>query len=1053
MLKETVKHLVDDLTGVLTRSAIYSLIEQEVKRIKRYGGKSSLLFVDLDNFKYINDLYGHFEGDKTLLNFVQILKETLRESDTIARYGGDEFIILLPNTSLERAENVADRIIRNLSQQNLKISCSIGIVEIPTHGTESEVLIEKADKAMYKAKQAGKGRFFTYIEETLYPRIPSKIFVGRQKEKAKLITLLNEHYPLVLIKGEAGTGKTRFAIECLKLIEDSRILSTQCYGSLSQIPYVPFQELIKRYREKHEIEFREIYSNLDSYQKQALKPIVPDLSQPITTDIDIFKFFETFMQLLEEIADNKKLLVYIDDIHWIDSSSVNLVNYIVRNTPKNITILATARIEELETSYIKETLKKLIDEKLTIEFEIPPLDESSTFELVESILQAPAQDDLKKLIFQKTGGNPLFVEEIIKELFENGHIVLEDDEWKLKEYEKLVLPETIEALIKNRLKKFSGEKVLEVAAIIGQEFHVDLIANVTNLNRGYIYEVINKLLKEKLVEQLKEDYFAFKEGIIRDAILNEISSSKKRYISKTILEVLESKLPSFGGKEELCAYHAWLSQDKEKIKFYSKLAAEKTKKAFAYEEAIRFLQWYTESEDNEIEREKAFAEYVTLLSIKGELKKAIELLKDYIANNKVSALSYRKLAELLIESGDPQSAMEAIEKSLELEENAESYTLKAWILKRQFKIQESYNLLEDLLNRQDIQIEEKTLADAYNAQALNLMDLNQTEKALELLEKAEEIRNRHQNIRGLGSVCINRAIVLSRAGKYEEALKEYDRAEFYYRKVGYKAGLITVLNNKASLYLDLRRYQEALENFKKAAIESKKVFDRHLLALALNNISVTLRFMEFHEEALEAIKEAYQVASELGMKDALISIKRNLAYVYAIGFKDLEKSVPIINEVLKEIGGPKKTYASLLVYLQAIEIFLIERDFNKVKELLEALKQALENSVYEEFKINAYSIEMAFNFYQGRKEEFRQAFQKAWSIIEKADSKRRTDFWTTFLEGIADTFCYLGKGDISLKILNYLITYSERNSFIQDVERIKRKIERVKRLFLVDSSQ
>jgi len=71
-------------------------------------------------------------------------------------------------------------------------------------------------------------------------------------------------------------------------------------------------------------------------------------------------------------------------------------------------------------------------------------------------------------------------------------------------------------------------------------------------------------------------------------------------------------------------------------------------------------------------------------------------------------------------------------------------------------------------------------------------------------------------------VCVNRAIVLSRIGKYEETLKEYDRAEFYYRKAGYKPGLITVLNNKASIYLDLRKFNEALENFKKAATNLKR---------------------------------------------------------------------------------------------------------------------------------------------------------------------------------------------------------------------------------------
>jgi hypothetical protein len=86
------------------------------------------------------------------------------------------------------------------------------------------------------------------------------------------------------------------------------------------------------------------------------------------------------------------------------------------------------------------------------------------------------------------------------------------------------------------------------------------------------------------------------------------------------------------------------------------------------------------------------------------------------------------------------------------------------------------------------------------------------------------------------------------------------------------------------------------------------------------------------------------------MKDALISIRRNMAYSYAIGFKNLDKAIPIISEVLEEIGGPSKTYASLLVYLQAIEIFLIARDYNKVKELFDALNKVIDNSVYGEIK-------------------------------------------------------------------------------------------------------
>ncbi|MEO0236540.1 MAG: diguanylate cyclase, partial [candidate division WOR-3 bacterium] len=249
MAREGYSIYLDELTKAYNRRYLISFLDHEIKKIKRYGGKSSVLFIDLDNFKTVNDLLGHLEGDRFLVNFVQSVKSTLRESDIIARYGGDEFVIILPNTSAESAVNVAQRILdilKEREQYGTPVSlCSIGIVEIPTHGLDYETILSRADKALYKAKRMGKARYFIYSEDIPYPQIPSKTFIGRHAEKTELLRAIKGNSPLILIKGSTGIGKSRFVTETLKILENYVTLETGCYGTLSSIPFVPFRELTK----------------------------------------------------------------------------------------------------------------------------------------------------------------------------------------------------------------------------------------------------------------------------------------------------------------------------------------------------------------------------------------------------------------------------------------------------------------------------------------------------------------------------------------------------------------------------------------------------------------------------------------------------------------------------------------------------------------------------------------------------------------------------------------------------------------------------------------
>lgn len=150
----------DILTGLYRREILYDLIEKEFHRSKRYGYHFSILMIDIDNFKKINDTYGHLFGDKVLKKVAETIRKTLRSSDIAIRYGGEEFLVILPHTDLESAKIVGERLrktIEKLDIDGIKITISIGIAD-NSLSPRLEDLIRKADQALYIAKRTGKNR-------------------------------------------------------------------------------------------------------------------------------------------------------------------------------------------------------------------------------------------------------------------------------------------------------------------------------------------------------------------------------------------------------------------------------------------------------------------------------------------------------------------------------------------------------------------------------------------------------------------------------------------------------------------------------------------------------------------------------------------------------------------------------------------------------------------------------------------------------------------------------------------------------------------------------
>ncbi len=199
---------IDPLTGLLNRSQIYETLEQEVRRTRRSERGFSLLMMDLDGLKAVNDGLGHQRGDEVLRSLGRVIREDIRNVDSAYRYGGDEFLVLLPETDYAGAFVVAEKIRADAEEIGLRLegegvttSVSIGLVSHPEDGGTAEELVRAADRAMYNAKSLGKNQISGYPRPF---RMPPQLGFGTPEEPPSPPGSPGRGQPPVPVVGGAG---------------------------------------------------------------------------------------------------------------------------------------------------------------------------------------------------------------------------------------------------------------------------------------------------------------------------------------------------------------------------------------------------------------------------------------------------------------------------------------------------------------------------------------------------------------------------------------------------------------------------------------------------------------------------------------------------------------------------------------------------------------------------------------------------------------------------------------------------------------------------------
>ncbi|MBI4409015.1 MAG: GGDEF domain-containing protein [Gemmatimonadetes bacterium] len=168
-LRQTLAELAvtDPLTGLPNRRYFEGFLQAELARLGRYGGTCAVCMIDVDNFKAYNDALGHLAGDATLRDLAAVMREKLRVSDVLARYGGDEFALIMVNTPRDEAYQALDRLREAVERGDFEredvlpggvLTISAGVASAPEHGLEYEDLVRKADEALYAAKRHGRNQ-------------------------------------------------------------------------------------------------------------------------------------------------------------------------------------------------------------------------------------------------------------------------------------------------------------------------------------------------------------------------------------------------------------------------------------------------------------------------------------------------------------------------------------------------------------------------------------------------------------------------------------------------------------------------------------------------------------------------------------------------------------------------------------------------------------------------------------------------------------------------------------------------------------------------------
>jgi len=781
---------------------------------------------------------------------------------------------------------------------------------------------------------------------------------------------------LVFVCGEAGIGKTRLAREvgAYARLRGMQVLYGRCPALFKMDgvpPYVLWGEVIRDYLETCTPE--QLYRVIGFYPAELTR-LVPELKQKLgalpqsltmSPELERDRLFEAVSEFITNIAKETPLLVVLDDLQWTDQTSLLLLHYLARGVYKTpLVLLGAYRETDIDDKHpMSPVLTELNRERLLQSVTLKRISLNDTSEMIRRLLE---QDDIPKefceLVYEKTRGNPFFIEEVIKSLKEEGIIHREENKWKITEVSRIEFPKTVKSVIKARISRLDDEcqKVLTMASFIGNDFTCEALRGVMDVEEDKLLELIDKILKTELFKHRVirgEDVCSFADIIVRDVAYEEVGPFRSKKLHNTIGGALE-KVYAKKIEEHLgeLASHFLEGGDKSKALDYFLKAGDKAAKIYANAEATSYFQSALKLLE---EKEDEFREKGRVLETLGDVKKLVGeydaclkywndglLMWGHLDEKRDVSRLHRKIANVLWDdTGDAEKAkvhheealkiLEAEPESGELaslyEDMARMYSRTESQTKALDWAQKALELAKRLNDhaviassyvslgaftlatsgdwRKAVECNEKALKIALDNGLMETaiaaynslataLPWQEQERSVDCIEKGFELAKKVGAIRWVSQLGTILANLYCEMGFTDKAMPLAEESVALNRKTGNIPNLVFSLGALGYVYYVLGEWNRSEQYYIERLNLSRKLGEYQRIAWSTINLSVLYADKGDHSKARELVEGAIGILEKGGAKLGQMIASINLGWIY-VELGMLKEANDLINNMDK----------------------------------------------------------------------------------------------------------------------------------------------------------
>ncbi|MGA1820906.1 MAG: tetratricopeptide repeat protein [Thermoplasmatota archaeon] len=665
-------------------------------------------------------------------------------------------------------------------------------------------------------------------------------YVGRKEELSRLAKILDEvkigKGALVMVEGEAGIGKTRFTSEMrgIPQFEDFKFLWGRCLYFKDTDIYLPFKEMFNQYKEhisqmegdmsspfpigdvlSPEDEMGNDYISEESFVPMSLIPAEVGLGEDEDEEegmlVEGLLRFDKLSQFIFNLSQQGPLCLLIDDLHWADPPSLQLLQYLsqkIKDQP--ILIVCTYRPEDLfwggDNSHpLAEALKRLNRDRLYYPVKLKRLSRDEVEAMVRDILSVgDVPSKFLELVYNRTMGNPFFVEEVIYSLMERGIIDTSSPDWFTDlDPKKISLPTTLKDVILRRVHwlKPVSIKVIRFASVTGESFNYDIIKEALDLSDEAVIEALEELTHAKFInESEEEEHYEFENPVIQEVIYSELNHSRRRFLHSKLAKVLEKRFTDTPVEWGNIAIHYYKGKE--------------------YENALKYLT-----------RASSYYQHISPHRALEYLHMVLDCIERLPQSDSVKTQHMHVLHEisnLCMLIGDWKRSREFAEKSLNLSMILKDTQIEiktkltiAEILRMTSDFDKALTYYNEVVRLSQVQEYSEGLAVSYMGIGFIRWRKGDYPKALEMFSKSLQYAKLENNLKTIGTLYLHIGNLFNHRGDLKKSIDYYQRGVRHLESSGDLFNAARGYSNKANVLLQLGEIEEA-EKVLSTALEKSK---------------------------------------------------------------------------------------------------------------------------------------------------------------------------------------------------------------------------------------